>query len=156
MLLLLSYQLAFKNTITAWQTNSQLKKQLAQATDLSYQPDYLQRKNNNLNKVIELYRVDSNAFRNNSISKIAIIAEKENVKLSEVPLQDPFFHTEHLIIQKLELEGDYFSLIKTINNLQQTVGIGIIRSVTFTMVRGKSNIVADKKLVAEVCLEIAK
>jgi hypothetical protein len=155
-LLLLSYKLAFEKTIIAWQTNTQLKKQLAKATDLSYQPEYLQRKNNNLSKVIDLYKTDTVAFRNNSISQISIVAEKENVKLSEVPLQDPFLHTDKLIAQKITLEGDYFALTKTLNNLQSTTGIGVIRSMSYKTARGANNNPDDKKLVAEVYLEIAK
>ncbi|MDB5002080.1 MAG: hypothetical protein JWQ34_305 [Mucilaginibacter sp.] len=155
LLLLLCYKLAFKNTIEAWQTHAQLNNQLAQATDISIQPDYLQRKNINLNKVINLYKADTIAFRNNSISKISIIAEKENVKLSEVPLQDPFFHTDKLIIQKLNLEGDYFALTKTVNILRSTAGIGIIRSISYKLTRAKGNS-DDKKLIADVYLEIAK
>lgn len=79
-LLLLSYKLAFKATFEAWQINRALKTQLIQTNDLSYQPGYLERKNINLSKVINLYKADTVAFRNNSISNISVIAEKENVK----------------------------------------------------------------------------
>ncbi|MCC8427237.1 hypothetical protein [Mucilaginibacter sp. UR6-11] len=154
-LLLVCYEFAFKTTIDAWQTHVQLNNQLKQATNLGIQPDYLQRKNLNLDKIIDLYKADTASFRSNSINKISIIAEKENVKLSEVPLQDPVFSTDKLIIQKFYLEGDYFSLTKTLNTLQSTTGIGLIRSTSYKLTRGRGNF-GDKKLIAEVYLEIAK
>ena len=155
LLLVLCYQFAFKNTIAAWQTLVQLQQQVAHTNDLSVQPDYLKRKNLNLDKILDQYRVDTVEFRSNSISKIAIIAEKENVKLSEIPLSDPVFHTDKFIIQKFDLEGDYFSLTKALNSIRSTNGIGMIRSVTYKLVRGRA-IGDDKKLIAEVYLEIAK
>jgi hypothetical protein len=59
-------------------------------------------------------------------------------------------------VQKINLEGDYFALTKTLHALEATVGIGIIRSITYKTTRGPSGSDDDKKLVAEVYLEIAK
>jgi hypothetical protein len=155
-LLLLSYQLAFKKTIAAWQLNKQLKAQIAQASDLNYQPAYLERKNNNLSKIINLYKTDTVSFRSNIISTISSIAEKENVKLSEVPVQDPLFHTDKFIIQKLDFEGGFFALTKVLNQLQATNGIGRLRSLDYITIGVKSNSDEMRKLVLEVYLEIAK
>jgi len=154
-LVLLCYQLAFKKTIEAWQLNKSLKTQLIQSTDVSYQPEYQERKNNNLEKIIKLYKVDTVDFRSNIISVISAIAAKENVKLIEVPTQELSYHTAHLIVQKLKLEGDYFSLIKALNLLQQTKGIGAVRATSFKETAPRSNNDMAKKLVVEVYLEIA-
>ncbi|HEY8782400.1 MAG TPA: hypothetical protein VIM16_12325 [Mucilaginibacter sp.] len=155
-LLLLCYQLAFKKTIEAWQINKHLKTQIAQAADLSYQPAYLERKNNNLSKIISLYKTDTVIFRSNTISAIASIAEKENVKLSEVPLQDAMYHTDKLIIQKLDFEGDFFALTKVFNRLQATRGIGMVRSAAYKMTGLRAGNDDVKKLIFEVYLETAK
>jgi hypothetical protein len=155
-LLLLCYQLAFKKTIEAWQVNMQLKSQIAQAADLSYQPAYLERKNNNLSKIIALYKTDTVAFRSNTISVISSIAEKENVKLSEVPLQDPLYHADQFIIQKLNFEGSFFALTKVLNRLQATSGIGVVRAATYKVVGIRSGADDVKKLVLEVYLETVK
>jgi hypothetical protein len=155
-LLLLSYQLAFKKTIEAWQINKRLKEQLIRATDLSYQPAYLERKNKNLTNIINRYKTDTVAFRSNIISSISSIAEKENVKLSEVPVQDPLYHTNQFIIQKLNFEGSYFALTKVLKQLQARSGIGMVRSVTYKAINVKSNKDEAKKLIIEVYLETAK
>src|SRR4051812_19276275 len=119
-LLLLSYQFAFKRTIEAWQINKNLKTQIAQSSDLSLQPAYLERKSNNLSKILNLYKTDTVAFRSNIISTISLIAEKEGVKLSDVPLQNALYRTDKYIIQKLSFEGGYFSLVKVLNALQNS------------------------------------
>ncbi|MFI5139337.1 MAG: hypothetical protein ACHQIM_16060 [Sphingobacteriales bacterium] len=155
-LLLLCYQLAIKKTIEAWQINKQLKAQMAQAADLSYQPAYLERKNNNLSKIISLYKTDTVTFRSNTISAISSIAEKENVKLSEVPLQDPMYHTDKFIIQKLNFEGGFFALTKVFNQLQATSGIGVVRAASYKVIGLMSGEDDVKKLVLEVYLETVK
>ncbi|MDB5145470.1 MAG: hypothetical protein JWQ66_4183 [Mucilaginibacter sp.] len=149
-LLLVSYQMAFKKTIEAWQLNYSLKRQLAQSTDVSYQPQYQERKNANLGKIIDLYKVDTMEFRNNIIGNISVIAEKENVKLTEVPTSDPHYHSTQFIIQKLNFEGDYFSLIKVLNQLEKANGMGVMHSATIKTTKPISEDKKEKKLVLEI------
>jgi hypothetical protein len=155
-LLLLSYQLAIKKTIEAWQVNRQLNAQLEQAVGLSYQPAYLERKDANLTALIKQYQTDTVAFRSNAISAIAAVAEKEQVKLSEVPLQDPLFHTGQFNVQKLDFEGSFFALTRVLDKLQRTAGIGTVRSATYKLSVTRANGDEIKKLVLEVYLETVK
>ena len=154
LLLLLSYRFAFKKTMEAWQINHHLKEQLVQSTDLSIQPAYLERQNNNLSKIIGRYKTDTVAFRNNIISSISSIAETQNVKLTEVPVTDPLYHTDQLIIQKLSFEGDFFSLTKVLNKLQSSENIGAVRAATYRLTG--QNAGEAKKLVLEVYIETVK
>jgi hypothetical protein len=149
------YELAFKKTITAWQINRQLKSQLARSFDVSFQPEYNRRKNANLDRLLNLYKADTINFRSSIIGKISSIAEKENVKLSDVPSPDSFYRTQRFLIQKLSFEGDYFGLIKVLDDLHNTSGIGVLRSASL---RSMNNINApknDQKIKMEVCLEIS-
>jgi len=155
-LLLLCYQLAFKKTVAAWQINKQLKEQIAQASDLSYQPAYLERKNNNLSKIIGRYKTDTVTFRSNTISAISSIAEKEGVKLSEVPLQDSIYHNDQFIIQKLNFEGSFFALTKVLNQLHAANGVGVVRAAAYKVTSLRSGAVHSKKLVLEVYLETVR
>ena len=156
LLLLISYRLAFKNTIEAWQSHRQLQTQLDQSSDLNYQPGYLERKNNNLDQLIALYKADTTAFRSNIISTIAGIAERENVKLTDVPVQDVSFQTGQFIIEKLDFEGNYFSLLKLANDLQSTNGIGTIREETWRLKKSQSNPDIGGGLALDLYLEIIK
>lgn len=153
LLFLLCYQLAFKKTIEVWQINKNLKMTLNKSSDLSNQPVYLERKNGNLSKILNHYKTDTINFRSNTISIIASIAAKERVKLSEVPLQDPIFHTDQFIIQKLNFEGTFFALTKVLNNLQATSGIGSIRSANYKVTGLNSKNDGPKKIILEIYLE---
>src|ERR1700750_1389107 len=99
LLLLVCYQFAFKKTINEWQNYTQLQQKIAHTNALSIQPSYLKRKNENLDKILSLYKTDTVEFRSNSINKIAIIADKNNVKLSDIPLSNPAYHNDKFIIQ---------------------------------------------------------
>jgi len=154
-LFLFCYQLAFKRTLEAWQANKQLQTKIAAAADVSYQPAYVQRKNANLDKIIALYKTDTTALRSSIVSAIGALAEQNQVKLSEVPVQNPLYHTDRFIIQKLGFEGDFFSLIKMLNKLQALKGIGIIRSAGFKATEIRAGNKQGKKLTLEVYLETA-
>lgn len=155
-LILLCYQLAFKKTIAASQVNSRLKMQLTQASDVAYQPGYLERKTKNLEIILARYRTDTLNLRGNTIATIASVAEREGVKLSGVPNQDPAFNTSHFIIQKLDFEGTYPALIKTLSRLEEQQGIGVPRSVTLKTVEERASDKAARKTVMEVLMEIKK
>jgi hypothetical protein len=155
-LLLLSYRLAFKHTIEAWKIHNELQSKLTRSTDLSYQPEYLERKNANIDKSISQYKADTTEFRSNIINTISSIAEKENVKLTEVPVQDVSYRTDHFIIEKLGFEGDYFSLVRLAHDLQLTSNIGMIRSEQWKMTTINLSSKQIKKMVLEVYMEFSK
>ncbi len=154
LLVLASYQFAFKNTFEAWHANKKLKDQFAQTNDVSYQPNYLNRKAYNLNTIIETYKADTSTFRNNCINKVALVAVKENVKLSDVPAPNVSLNADRLMIQRISLEGSYFSLIKVLQSIQQSEGIGFVRSASVRIMRSPGNVA--NRLMADVFLEIAK
>jgi len=104
------YKLAFKKTFTAWQTNKKLKSELVISADLTVQPEYLERKNVNLDKAIAIYKADTTSLRSNLISEVSLLADQENVKLFQVPVQDANYNPENAVVEKLEFEGDFFFL----------------------------------------------
>ena len=152
LVLLLCYKLAFKPTIEAWQLHHRLSKQLVQASDLSYQPGYLERKNRNLNRLLDLFKADTISFRSNMLSRITIVAQGQDVKLIEVPTPDVSYHAAGFILEKLSFQGDYFTLVKTLNKLQQTSGIGQIRSVNIRSVKSHSSNNETSQTIMEVYL----
>jgi hypothetical protein len=154
LLLILCFELAFKNSFEAYQTNQNLKAQLSQTSELSYQPGYLHRKEQNLDAILSHYRSDSSALRGNTIANLSRLAEKGNVKLSEVPVEDPVFHTDQYIIERLKFVGDFKSLVKTLDYWEVSEGMGISRSIVMKTL--KSDEPANQKIVMEVLLEISK
>jgi len=156
LLLVICYQLAFKKTIQAYQNHSRLQAEISQTSDVSYEPGYLQRKASNMDRILERYHMDTLALRGNTLAQIAVVAERENVKLSEVPVQDPSFNTAHFIIQKLEFEGTYPALLKTLNNLGNMTNIGVPRSITIKTVSKNTSSREEKKTVMDVLMEVKK
>ena len=156
LLLFLSYELAFKKTLEAWQLNSNLKSRLLQSNNIAVQPEYLKRKNTNLDKLIGLYKADTTVLRNNLINIVSLLANKENVKLSEVPVQDPANISEHFIIERLHFEGDYFSLMRLSEKLQKENNIGMVRSESWKVSELNTSSNKVKKLGLEMLLEISK
>lgn len=150
------YELAFKKTFEAWQTHVHLAQEALQASDISTAPVYLARKNSNLDQIINTYKMDSVNFRNNVVNKIADLAEQQKVKFTIIPADDPLYHTPRFILQKLDFEGDFFSLLKLSNQLQETSGIGMLRSVSWKAKKLAQNDARDKKLVLEVYMEISR
>jgi len=153
-LLVACYQLAFRKTIDAWRLHRQLESKLVQSSNVNFQSGYSERKSANISRILNLYKADTINFRSNIISRISSIAEKENVKLSEVPVEDPALHNNRLIVQKLAFEGDYFSLIKTLSELQKASGIGMIRSIDLKSVDLNGNENKIKKTLLKVSLEM--
>lgn len=153
------YELAFKKTFELWRMHSRLTQELQQSSDLSTSPGYLARKNENLDHIINSYRMDSVSFRNNAVNKIADLADQQKVKFTIVPADDPLYHAPGFILQKLDFEGDFFSLLKLVNKLQATANIGMLRSVSWMAKKSLSEDPihnSNKKLVLEVYMAIAR
>ena len=155
LLLLIAYQFAFKRTVEAWQLHRDLRQQVLKSADISVQPGYLERKNRNLDKIMSLYKADTVNFRSNVLSTISSIAEQNDVKLSEVPSEDPVYHTSQFAMQKLSFEGNYFALERTLDKLQSTGNMGIIRSVAIKSIGRHAANDDSKKIVMEVYFEFA-
>jgi len=154
-LLLISYQLSFKKTVQAWQLHRQLTSQLTKAGNLDYQPDYLERKGRNLDKILDLYKADTSLLRSNIISMVTVLAQKQNVRLIEVPARDAFYHNGKFMIQKLNFEGSYVDLSKFLDQLHTQEAIGMIRSVDFKLITPGSGVENDKRLTLQVYLELS-
>lgn len=155
-MLIACYQFAFKKTFVAWQLNRQLNKQVTISVDQSIQPLYLIRKNKNLSNILALYRTDTAGFRNTAINEIAEIAQKENVKLSDVPSTDPIYNADHAVIQKVELEGEYFSLERVLMALQKATDLGRIRSLTYQKIKLRTESEDKQRLYLNVFFESVK
>jgi hypothetical protein len=128
---LVCYRFSFSHTVDAWKLRRELQHKITQAGDLTYQPGYLERKDNNLNHIIARFKIDTASMRSNMITTIALQAEKLNVKLSSVPVQPSTAPDDKYILQRLDFEGDFFSLCKLLQQLQSTDGTGLVRSVDF-------------------------
>jgi hypothetical protein len=148
------YELAFKHALDARSVNRQLREQLAQQNNATEQPGYTDRKNANLDRIIALYHADTVTYRSSAINATAFLAEKNNVKFVSAPVQDKDYHTDKYILQKLTFSGDYFSLLKLLNQLQGASGTGMIRSCSFRVPVRRDVPLDDGKVLLEVFFEV--
>lgn len=156
LLLVVAYRLAFRKTIEQWQLHSQLEARMANTGNTDYQPAYLSRKNANLSRIIRRYKADTSLFRNTSVTQVSLIAQRNGAKLVNIPSQDMEQDTGKIILEKLELTGDYFSLLKTAAVLNRTPDIGWLRSVSLFEVYKFDAKENTRSIHMEVCLEILK
>ncbi|MDN3580772.1 hypothetical protein [Mucilaginibacter flavus] len=143
---LVCYRFSFSHTVEAWKLRRELEQKIKASADLSYQPGYLERKDNNLNHIINRFKIDTATLRSNMITTIALKAEKQRVRLSRVPVQSVSNSGDKYIVQGLDFEGDYFSLCRLLGQLQYSEGIGLVRAVDITSVKTTDNSSAIKKL----------
>jgi hypothetical protein len=155
-LLIASYRLAFRKTIEQWHLHSELKAKLANANNANYQPDYVQRKNSNLNKIIRLYKADTGLFRNNSVNTVSLIAQHNNASVVNIPLQDMQQDTGRIITEELTLNGNYFNLLKTATALQDAQGVGWMRAMSIGKLKAPNGLGESTKLKMELYVEIIK
>jgi len=153
-LALAGYKLAFRYTLEAQNLNKQFREQLAQQHNVTEQPGYTDRKNANLDRIINFYRVDTITYRSNAINTIALMADRNNVKFVNAPVPDKSYRTEKYMLQKLSFSGDFFSLLKLLNQLQAASGTGMIRSCTFRVPSRRDTPGAADGILLEVFLEI--
>ncbi|OKS87288.1 hypothetical protein [Mucilaginibacter polytrichastri] len=153
-LLLISYQLALKNTLEAWQLNKKLNAQVNKVT-IAEQPAYLERQDKALAAIIKAYQTDTVNYRNTIVSQISEIGDKEHVRIVEVPTQTNF-STGQYLVQKINLKGDFFALLRTLNHLQELNGIGYVRSVLLKKNANPNRMKEDKEVLLDLYLEVIK
>jgi len=134
--LVICYRFAVSRTVEAWQLNRQLTSRAAHVSDISIQPSYIVRKGRNIKNILDLYRIDSAELRNNIISNIAVMADIEDVHLSEAPMQSSA-DSSNAVLQQLSFTGNYNNILKFLNKMQHARKMGVVRTVI---------IQSDKKL----------
>lgn len=154
----LAFRLAFYRTWEAKQVNRQLSARVVQASDVSYQPDYLERKSRNLGKTLALFKVDTVSYRSRVLSVLSEVADRENVRILEVPTQsqDAYYQAPHYAVQRLQFAGDFFALTRFLHKLEDQSGIGSVRSVTYKTINQQVASGKDKSLNMQVYLEASK
>ena len=156
LLLIAAYCLAFRKTIEQWHVHTELEAKLDGSNNSAYQPDYLQRKNANLNKIIRLYQADTSVFRTNSVNAVSLIAQRNSTSLVNIPYQDTQPDTGKMITEEMTLAGNYFSLLKTSAGINNTRGIGWLRSMSIERLKLSDGTADTKKLKMELYVEIIK
>ncbi|MCJ8212046.1 hypothetical protein MUY27_20180 [Mucilaginibacter sp. RS28] len=129
LILWVAYQLAISKTVAAWQLHQKLSKQ-TDRTELSIPSSYQERINQNLAGLTQVYTADSLTFHSRLIRHLSELADQQQIKLADLP-EAGNLSTGKLNYQTVTFEGDYFHLLKALDQLEQKQGVGYIRSLTF-------------------------
>jgi len=124
--LILCWFLAFGKTYDAMMIRRDLKDQASGAEDLSFNPAYSQRKLAALQKILKSYQVSRSEWGNELWMKASAIAlkEKAGIEYAITPVE-----SDTASIGKTETiycYGNYVQLIKLIDAIENTKGIGVI------------------------------
>jgi hypothetical protein len=155
LLLVLSYPFAFKKTMEAWQLNRELSLRAARASDLSVQPSYLERQQQNLSRALDLFRVDSLNYRSRLLQAVGGAAEAEKVRILELPEEplNAYYLSPLFSAHRISFEGDYFALERLLARLDTLPSLGFLRSAEFKAIERHTALGTVKALTLQVYLE---
>lgn len=148
---LASWNFAFKNTVDAISLNRKLNFQAEDRSVIAFNPEYLNKKNKILDKVLKRYTLDSAEWRDEFWLKISRIAASKDIrgdfhpdKINNTLSSDP---ASVISRQSILFEGDYTNLVGLLDSVQKTEDLGFITSAVFRKVdsrqqneRGKLNL----------------
>lgn len=128
--LILAWTLAFSNTFNAILLHRTLLKESSEASDLSFNPKYLLRKQDALNNILKGYKVDKD-WVDRLWMRSSVLAANGNVGL-DYTLAKSLAETDSTrtgTVQSLYFYGNYIQLIKLMDTLEKSSGIGKISAI---------------------------
>jgi hypothetical protein len=154
LLLGISYRFSLQHTVKAYREQKALQRQLGDSGGPLVEPQYLERKLENLGRIVNAYKTDTTIFRNTVVNAIALIAQRNQVQLTDVPVEAPgSTGDERVILQRLVLKGEFFPLLQAYEEISRAENTGYLRSAAWKKKRSNSsNLVADKDIILEIYL----
>lgn len=141
--LLLCWFLAFSNTFETVKLNRKLKEEAEKGNDLSFNPAHVQQKLAALNLILKSYKV-STQWNDELWMRSSAIAARQNVGVG-FTLDKPDADVDSTSVgksQSLYFYGGFVQLVKLIDTLERTRGIGKIS--TLQVKAPKADVVGDR------------
>ena len=125
--LLLSWFLAFSKTFDAIMLHRKLNAASAQENDISFNPVYVQRKQAALDRILKEYQVGEE-WSDLLWMRGSEIAAKQNVGIEYTATKVSLESDSTMVgrVQSLKFYGDFLQLVKLIDTLERSSGIGKI------------------------------
>lgn len=131
-LLVLSYMLAIKNTISLKTESKQLEEQVARFTDIPNRLTVLNQKNEYYDSVLGSMDFNDTSLQNNLIRIITMEAENNRVKVIDFnephtfPIEESVQYTYNFV-----LEGNYVDILKVVHVLEKKGNFGEVVHLDF-------------------------
>jgi hypothetical protein len=137
LMLIGSYKLALKKTLSAIELNRELKGASNPGNEaLAYTPEYLKRKEIVLKSVLKLYKVEPDTWQDNFWTVSSQLAAAKNVNVifnPEVATQtDSLIKNPLVLNQTIQFEGHFSDLVRLTDTLEKSRSIGRITSLTIS------------------------
>ena len=158
-MLVAGWRFAFQKTFETISLNHRLKQQSLDNAAISFNPDYLSKKDKLLSTVINKYSADSSEWKNSfwlNVSRMAI-QKRINVKYTPSALKlNPDTTRTTVIKQHIAFEGNYKNLVSLLDTLEKTEKAGLISSLSFNAKKEQRSQDEVKKLFLEVEFGVLK
>jgi len=130
--LLLCWLLAFSKTFEAIRLNQSLSEQASQSEDISFNPVYTQRKLKALEQILMAYQVKEEVWSNTLWMKASAAAAKQGATIDYTVSRPQERDTTMAGTgQTLHCYGSFQQLVKVIDTLERTPGIGKLSALQF-------------------------
>ena len=128
--LYIAYVFSFRHTIAALQLNRQLKKEQGADQSLTNSSAQVSRKNNFYANAVKSYTVKKEDRENRLWQAVSGMALAQNVNINFNPkaqfITDSLALQKGLVTQQFAFKGDYFNLVKLLDTMGKSRGIGKI------------------------------
>lgn len=129
--IVLCWYFAFSNTFEAIKLHSELKGQSAVAEDLSFNPVHTEKKLAALKDILKSYRINPSDWSNELWMKSSAMAMKQQVGI-DYTRSKPVVEKDTTAVgafETLYCYGHYIQLVKLIDTLERTSGIGKVSAI---------------------------
>lgn len=138
--ILLCWVLAFSKTFEAIKLNYSLSEQESQRNDISFNPVYTQRKLRALEGILKGYQVKEELWSNTLWMKASAAAAKQGATIDYTVLKVQERDTTLAgMAQSLYCYGSFTQLVKVIDTLERTPGIGKLAALQLKGPKDKGN-----------------
>jgi hypothetical protein len=149
LLLLLSWLFAFTKTYHAITLNKKLKQVAVEKNNLAYNPEYLKKKLTAINNILDKYSVDSTEWKNEFWLNISSLASKQSLDVIYQPENNLTItdSASNKLKQSIQFRGNYHNLIRLLDTLEKSKGLGRIVSARFVKEKKEFNDKGDEKII---------
>ncbi|WP_423147913.1 hypothetical protein [Rubrolithibacter danxiaensis] len=133
LLLILSWIFAFSKTVDVVAQYRNLTRQHDESNDLSYNPEYLNRKKSAINTILKRYQVDSAEWKNEFWLNVSSVASNRGIAVIYSPdkISLSSDSSSNALKQKIQFLGQFKPLVALLDSLEKTPRVGKITSVSF-------------------------
>lgn len=158
-MLVAGWRFAFQKTFETISLNHHLKQQNLDNAALTYNPDYLDKKDKLLSTVLNKYTADSAEWKNSFWLNVSRMAIQKHIHVQYTPsaLKLESDTTRSSILkQRIAFEGSYKNLVSLLDTLEKIEKAGFISSLSFNVKKGQRSQEEGRNLFLEVEFGVLK